>query len=201
MKKLALLLIVAVFASCTSVYFEVPQPKGGEIQNQIPKEIQGTWIKKFDTCYIFAKGYTDVNTSLDSAGKVTGVKRNTQFLSDSMLINKAGKYYVVNFLGDDGNGWQVVIIEKKENGEMAWYYPAAAPFFGSSSTLIVKKVVRSKKKKTFTNKSLLKVEGEHIDKVFYSGQFTMDDIKKVTIPENMVRLLKTDGTFIDDTGK
>ena len=202
MKKLALLLIVAVFASCTSVHFEVTQPKGGEKQTEIPKELQGTWIKVTDTCYVFANGYTDANAKFDSTGKIViGNKRETTLLSDKMILNKAGKYYVANFLTDDGSGWQVVIIEKKENGEIHWYYPATPPFFGSSKTLVVKKVERSKKKKKFSNKSLAKVEGEHIDKVFYSGQFTIDDIKKVTTKENTVRILKPDGTYVDDMGK
>jgi len=201
MKKLALLLIVAVLTSCTSVHFEVPQPMGGEKQSEIPKELQGTWIKNTDTCYVFAKGYTDATAKFDSTGKVViGVKRESTLLSEKMILNKAGKYYVANFLTDDGSGWQVVIIEKKENGEIHWYYPATPPFFGSSKTLIVKKVERTKKKKKITNKSLLKVEGEHIDKVFYTGQFTIDDIKKVTIKENTIRILKTDGTYIDDMG-
>lgn len=192
---------MAVFASCTSVHFEVPQPKGGERLKEIPKELQGTWIHNFDTCYVFAKGYTDVNSTLDSLGKVVKVKRGTMLLSDSVILNKAGKYYVVNFLSDDGNGYQVVILERKDNGEIQWYYPATPPFFGSGNGLVVKKVVRSKKQKTFTNKSLQKVEGEHIDKVFYSGQFGIDDIKKVLILQNTVRVLKTDGTFIDSTEK
>lgn len=200
MRYSILILGLAVFSSCTSVYFEVPQPKGGEKQNEVPKELRGTWISKNDTCYVFAKGYTDATATLDSAGKVAGVKRSTILFSDSVILNKAGKYYVVNFLGDDGNGYQIVIVEKKDNGEIHWYYPATPPFFGSSKTLIVKKVERDKKQKKFTNKSLLKVEDEHIDKVFYSGQFTVDDIKKVLIRENTIRILKPDGTF-DDSGK
>ncbi len=202
MKKLMFLLITAAFTSCTSVYFEVPQPKGGEKQAEIPKELQGMWIKKTDTCFVFAKGYADANAKFDSTGQVViGVKKETNLLSDKMILNKAGQYYVANFLSDDGNGYQVVIIEKKENGEIHWYYPATPPFFGSNKDLVVKKVVRSKKKKTFTNKSLLKVEGEHIDKVFYSGQFSIEDIKKVTIKENTIRILKPDGTYVDDSGK
>lgn len=198
MRKLILLLIIIVFASCTGVYFEVPQPKGGERLKEIPKELQGVWAKNYDTCYVFATGYTDVHSTLDSNGKVSGVNRNTMLLSDSLILNKAGKYYVANSLADDGNGYQVVVLEKKENGEIHWYYPASPPFFGSSKTLIVKKVERSKKQKKFINKSLLDVKGEHIDKVFYSGQFTIDDIKKVTIKENTIRILKPDGTYIDD---
>ena len=191
------MILVALMASCTSVHFEVPQPKGGQGLNEIPKELQGTWVNKKDTCKVFANGYTDINAELDSLGNVENIKKNGRLLSDSTILNKGGAYYVANFLGNDGNGYQVVIIEKKANGEIHWYYPATPPFFGSSKDLVVKKVVRRKGQTKFNNQTLENVEGESIDQVFYLGQFSVEDIKKITIRKNTIRILKPDGTFED----
>ena len=201
MKKLLCFLIVAFFSSCTGVYFNSPQPGDGKKFNSVPAELQGKWIENSDTCIVNSSGMYQTESKKDSAGNVISVKRKWTNLSDSILLFSLDKYYVINILGDDGKGYQVVVIDIQSNGDINWYYPLNAPFFGSRKGLEVVKVNRTVKGKRKTDKSLKAVKGEQIDEVYYSGKLNTDDLKKVMLPVNLIWVLKKDGTAVSPQNK
>jgi len=187
--------LLVFISSCTNVYFDQPQPKNGEILKYVPTELQGTWIEKLDTLYITKHGFEEVNVKTDSAGTIASIKRETHVLSDSLMLQKAGKYYVINIR--ERKKWQVVILDKQNNGDIIWYYPLSPPFFGEGNGLIIQKVKGKINGIETIDKSLTNKDKGSISSVYYQGQFKSKDIKKILIEENQLWIFKTDGTIIE----
>ena len=196
---ITLLALILALTSCTNVYFDQPQPKNGKYLKFVPEELQGKWVDKLDTIFITKNGFEEVNVKTDSLDNIISVKKEKFFLSDSLVLNKAGKFYVINLL-EKGN-WQIIILDKQSNGDIIWYYPSEPPFFGEGNDLKVKKVVGKIKGVETIDKSLTnKDEGTSIT-VYYEGQFRINDIKKVILEENKLWIFKADGSIIDPQKK
>ncbi len=189
--------VLSLLTSCTGVYFEMPQPKGAVRINSVPEELHGKWIDKMDTCIISSEGMLETSTTRDSAGKIISIQKIPTLLSDSVMMFKAGKYYVVNILNNKGKGYEVVVIEKEINGDICWYYPLNSPFFGTGRDYEITKVIRSNNGKEIINKSIKNVQGENIIEVYYKGQMSIGDISKVVQPKNKFSIMKKDGTIIN----
>lgn len=188
-------LLMVVISSCTNVYFDQPQPKNGEILKYIPLELQGIWVDKLDTLYITKHGFEEVNVKTDSSGTISSIKRETHFLSDSLMLQKAEKYYVVNIR--EKKNWQVVILDRQSNGDIIWYYPLNPPFFGEGNGLKIKKVKGKINGIETIDQSLTNKDKGSISSVYYEGQFKSKDIKKILLEENQLWIFKADGTIIE----
>ena len=189
-------------SSCTSVYFDRPQPKGGQRLSSVPEELQGTWIDKYDTVYMRSQELLRVSTELDSMDNIVDVAYYSNVLSDSVRLYKAGNHYVAN-IQDPEKGWEILVIEREADGDIFWYYPLEAPFLKQTLGLRIKKVERSKSIETadstytekFTNKSIKVVEGENIDAIFYKGQFKIKHIPSIIRPGNVYWQWNANGTI------
>lgn len=190
-----LTLLTAFLSSCTNVFFDQPQPKNGKKLKFVPTELQGTWIEQLDTIYITKNGLEEVNVKMDSLDNIASIEREKFYLSDTLVLTKAGKYYVVNLF--EKNNWQVIILDKQSNGDVIWYYPSEPPFFGEGQGLKVKKVTGKINGIKTTDTSLTnKDKGKEIT-VYYEGQFRIKDIKKVLLKENQLWIFKSDGSIIE----
>lgn len=187
--------------SCLSVYFDQPQPKNGIQLKSVPKELQGSWIEKSDTVYIGDNGI--YHYEFDSLSQ-SFVKEGLS-LSDSVLLYKAGEYYVVNFT-DDYKLWEVEIIHRHDNGDLYFYYPRTAPYFGRNINLRVDSISQvyepvmindstGRDRRVLFKKSLKMKNVMSRNAVYYKGQFRIRDIPKVIIPENLDGIYKHDGTI------
>ena len=197
MKKINFIIIgsLIILNSCVSVYFDMPQPKGAVRINTVPQELQGKWNDKTDTCMITNGGMLQISLTRDSSGNIISSKRIPTSLSDSLMLFKAGKYYVVNTLNKEGKGYEVIVIEVQSNGDIGWYNAIKSPFFGTGTGYEVTKVVRTKNGKEIINKSLKNVPGENITEVYYKGQMSITDLSKIVLPKNQFSILKKDGTM------
>jgi len=188
-------LLMVVISSCTNVYFDQPQPKNGEILKYIPLELQGVWVDKLDTLYITKNGFEEVNVKTDSSGTILSIKREAHFLTDSLMLKKADKYYIVNIR--EKKNWQVVILDRQNNGDIIWYYPLNTPFFGEGNGLKIKKVKGKINGIETTDQSLTNKDKGSISSVYYEGQFKSKDIKKILKEENQLWIFKADGTIVE----
>jgi hypothetical protein len=194
------ILLLLGLSSCFHLYFDQPQPKKGIKLTTVPVELQGRWFRDNDTSYIDENGL--FNYDFDSIkGKFI---KDRYALSDSILLFKSGDYYVLNF--KDKSWWEVVIIERKRNGDIYFYYPSTAPYFGKSFGLRVHKIDQhfgsiwindsvARDRHILFKKRLSLKKGISRKAVYYKGQFRIKDIKKVTIPENVLWIFKNDGTI------
>jgi len=190
------------FSSCLSVYFDQPQPKNGVEQNTIPEEMQGRWESSTSTIIISKNCMIAIDLEENDSGDLIAKDTTLMCLSDSINIQKANEYFIVNLLDRNGN-WGICAADILSDGTINWYYPATTPFFGKRGGLKVRKVTYTYKKETGKRKTsplfkkCLKPNKENweINEVYYTGQFKIKNIDKIIIPENLFWSLKPDGTI------
>lgn len=198
---LLLVILIASLTSCFHVYFDQPQPKNGIQLFSVPQDLQGAWIDEGDTTYIGENGlymfdYDSINQQFKKEGFT---------LSDSVLLFKAGDYYVVN-VTDDHIFWEVEILHRHENGDIYFYYPKTAPYFGKNLRLHVDSISQEfepvmlndsigRDRRVLFKKSLKMKHVMTRNAVYYRGQFSIKDIEKVVIPENLERIYRQNGTI------
>ena len=190
------------FSSCVSVHFDQPQPKNGVEQNTIPEEMQGRWASSTSTIIISQNCMIAIDLEKNESGDLVEKDTTLMCLSDSINIQKANEYFIVNLLDRNGN-WGICAVDILPDGTINCYYPTSSPFFGRGSGLKVQKVTYTYKKETGKRKETpffkkcLKPNDDiwEINEVHYTGQFRIKDIKKIIIPENLFWTLKPDGTI------
>lgn len=194
------LIILLSTSSCFHVYFDQPQPKNGIKLPTVPDELHGKWIDVKDTFYIDGSGGFGYDFDSISGNYI----KDGFLLSDSILLYRAGNYYVVNY-SKDRIWWEVEIIERKENGDLYFYYPSKAPYFGKRLGLRVDKIEQEfepvwlndsigRNRHVLFKKSLKMNNVMSRNAIYYKGQFRIKDIKKVTILDNLTIIYKHDGT-------
>lgn len=197
MKKLILISLFGLFGGCTKVYFDQPQPKNAKALNVVPKELRGKWVLDEDTTYITEKGRLDITVYTDSLKK-TEVTKEAAYLSDSLILKKAGKFYVIN--QRDDAGWHITVIKKEKNGDLSWYLPHNYPYFNERHRLKVNKVVlgsgdhRGDSIECKSLKDIKNLDTSDIREVHYKGKLKISDIKKAIVPKNLVYIFKKNGT-------
>lgn len=109
--KIAIVITISIIlSSCLTHYFIEPVPSNAKAQKSMPKPLIGQWNKGNEKHTIDKQKW--INQYEDSTGTV---KTSIEYeLSDSMIIKKAGKYYFVNSLEENGY-WTVYLGFKEKN--------------------------------------------------------------------------------------
>ncbi len=190
--------------SCTTVYFDRPQPKDGEILNEFPDAILNVWSLNEQL------GRLDIEFELNSLviteyekdsltnDMVVG-KRSNITLGDSVILKKCKGFYVLS-LKENEKQYQVACMVLNEEDEVNIYAPQNMPFWKSSRKLKLDSVVVSEGGgfmggSTHTQKNFKLNEGEEIQSVYYTGGIKSKHLKKVIREENLILSLKADGTI------
>lgn len=197
--------ILFVFlCSCTTVYFDRPQPKDGEILNEFPDAILNVWSLNEQL------GRLDIEFELNSLviteyekdsltnDMVVG-KRSNITLGDSVILKKCKGFYVLS-LKENEKQYQVACMVLNEEDEVNIYAPQNMPFWKSSRKLKLDSVVVSEGGgfmggSTHTQKNFKLNEGEEIQSVYYTGGIKSKHLKKVIREENLILSLKADGVI------
>lgn len=147
MKTISILLFLAVtFGGCTSIYFAEPQPRGTEVLESFPKDIQGIYIvdeeEEKDTIHVEASRYTypeifEAHIPMGSLDSLTNIRIVDNLLYNDLLPIKHGitfniendtlhyriKVRLSTYLSDSlilkrqGNIW---VLNEKEEGKNYW---------------------------------------------------------------------------------
>lgn len=190
--------------SCTTVYFDRPQPKDGEILNEFPDAILNVWSLNEQL------GRLDIEFELNSLviteyekdsltnDMVVG-KRSNITLGDSVILKKCKGFYVLS-LKENEKQYQVACMVLNEEDEVNIYAPQNMPFWKSSRKLKLDSVVVSEGGvfmggSTHTQKNFKLNEEEEIQSVYYTGGIKSKHLKKVIREENLILSLKADGTI------
>lgn len=190
--------------SCTTVYFDRPQPKDGEILNEFPDAILNVWSLNEQL------GRLDIEFELNSLviteyekdsltnDMVVG-KRSNITLGDSVILKKCKGFYVLS-LKENEKQYQVACMVLNEEDEVNIYAPQNMPFWKSSRKLKLDSVVVSEGGgfmggSTHTQKNFKLNEGEEIQSVYYTGGIKSKHLKKVIREENLILSLKADGSI------
>jgi len=199
-----LLLITAVFTSCTTVYFDRPQPKDGIIMTEFPEEIQGTWnlMEQLGSLKIelSASSMTMTEYEKDSITNENVVKKSTEvLLGDSIVLKDCKSFYAMN-LKENDKQFQVVTLVTNDQNDLLVYSPKSLPFWKNSCRLKLDSVVVSEGGfmgggEERTQKNFEIAEGENISTVFYSGWLKSKHLKKIHREDNLLLILRQDGTI------
>ncbi len=190
--------------SCTTVYFDRPQPKDGEILNEFPDAILNVWSLNEQL------GRLDIEFELNSLviteyekdsltnDMVVG-KRSNITLGDSVILKKCKGFYVLS-LKENERQYQIACMVLNEEDEVNIYAPQNMPFWKSSRKLKLDSVVVSEGGvfmggSTHTQKNFKLNEEEEIQSVYYTGGIKSKHLKKVIREENLILSLKADGTI------
>lgn len=102
MKRFFLIGTLAIFmGSCTSIYFEEPQPRFKETLSEFPSNVRGTYVMENDTISIKEREYDypelfERSFSLDEIDSFPEIKFEGELLFDETLPVKTGVKFNIN---------------------------------------------------------------------------------------------------------
>jgi hypothetical protein len=200
--------LLLAFASCGTVRFNQPQPKDGIRLTEFPEEVRGTWAHADgDFFTIDSAGITYSRVYLDSARNYEGGAERYVALSDSIRLYRGGKYYVYNELSSRGF-WTFVVSKVDNGGNIYNYRSDDVKFFTKLNELSVDSAKYNVPRydpelnevfqldKTLynpTKKELFKIDSDALTAVYFNGQISIKDLRKIAIRKNLVEIYWADG--------
>jgi hypothetical protein len=199
MKSITYIILIALtLSSCVHVYFVEPQPKAGILLPEVPKELHGKWIDQETKISIDEKGmisYKIREIEIDSMSVEIDTVYSNVLLCDSIKLFKAKQYYVLNYR-ENNSLWEIYVIEKKTNGDVIFYETREPDFFVKDKNLKLKQAhYQVDEKDTLVETLNPKFEGNvRFNSATFTGQMKLKTIKKIAQKENIINILKQDGT-------
>ena len=195
--------VILFVGSCTTVYFDRPQPKDGEVINEFPDEILNVWYlnETLGKLSIEFK-LNSLNITEYEKDSLTNdmlVSKKTKLtLGDSIILKKRKNLYFLS-LKENDNKYQILGMVLNEDDEVDIYAPQNMPFWKNSRRLKLDSVIIGEdgfmSAKTRTQKSFEINDGEDIQSIYYSGSIKSKHLKKMIRKENLVLSLKADGNI------
>ncbi len=195
--------LILFVGSCTTVYFDRPQPKDGELLDEFPDEILNVWYlnETLGKLSIEFK-LNSLNITEYEKDSLTNdmlVSKKTKLtLGDSIILKKRKSLYFLS-LKENENKYQILGMVLNEDNEVDIYVPQSIPFWKNSRRLKLDSVIIGEdgfmSTKTRTQKSFELNEGEDIQSIYYSGSIKSKHLRKMIREENLVLSLKADGNI------
>lgn len=196
--KLALLtILVLIFSSCVSIYFTEPQPIEGIFLSEVPKELHGSWHRGNYEMIIESKGSINYRTShRDTITNALDTLYENLILSDTVHLYKINNLYVLNYR-EKNKPWEIVIIERKRSGNIFIYGSTDTKIFSRDKSLKFVNANFTIDEKDTTVQTLNPNFGYSykLNSATYSGQMSVETVKKLATRKYLFRVLKTDGTY------
>lgn len=172
-------ILLFLFASCSSIYFQEVQPKGGDNLTEIPKELCGIWHGDSEGWKIDEYGFTNIDYQTDTLDNIIDTVYTTTPLSDSTRIYSTKDFYVLN-LRENSQYWEIVVIRPMNNGDIYIYYISDPKIFTKikgikleSANYYIDGELRTVKTVNPDAKSSLK-----FDSAVFSGQMKSGSLRK-----------------------
>ena len=197
------LTFIFIVGSCTTVYFDRPQPKDGEVINEFPDEILNVWYLNEEL------GKLSIELKLNSLNiteyekdslthEMLVTKKTILPLGDSIILKKSKSFYFLN-LKENENKYQVLGLVLNEDNEVDVYTPQKMPFWKNSRRLKLDSVIVKEdgfmSATSRTQQSFIINEGEEIQSIYYSGSIKSKHLKRMIRKENLILSLKADGNI------
>jgi hypothetical protein len=114
-------ILLLLLASCSSIYFQEVQPKGGDNLTEMPEELFGIWQGDSEGWKIDKNGFTNIDYKTDTLDNIIDTVYTITPLSDSTRIYRTKDFYVLN-LRDNSQYWEIVVIRSINKGDIYFYY-------------------------------------------------------------------------------
>ena len=189
--------------SCTTVYFDRPQPRDGKILNEFPDEILNVWsinenLGRLEIEFkLNALVITEYEKDSITNDMIVG-KRSEIALGDSIILKNCKSFYALS-LKEKENQYQIACLVLNGEDEVDIYAPQNLPFWKSSRKLKLDSVEVSNSSafmgpgESRIQKNFDLKEGEEINTVYYSGSLKSKHLKKMIRKENLIMSLTSDG--------
>jgi len=161
LKLSTLVCIILIISSCSSVYYENPQPAGQENLSEFPKKLIGTYVdvEKGDTIAIVSKEGFSINMNSNDV-KIP--------LSEKTILRKYKNYYFLSLKQEADSTWTVYIVKPEKKKTFVLY-----DFANEESTIAQLKAITKVKKQTKsageTPIPVINPSLEELDKILESG--------------------------------
>lgn len=197
MKNLFVIVILSsLLQSCVSIYFTEPQFASGSRLMETPEELRGVWYKGEDKITIDQFAYTGIEYGRDEQNNIKDTAITFIQLCDTNLLFKRKNYYIFNYR-TNAKPWEVAIIHKKWNGDLAFYESRETTLFEKDKNLLFKEANYTINGHDSTVYLLSGyIEGSsRFNSATYSGQMSYRTVKKITVRKNLIFILKKNGSI------
>lgn len=184
-----------LFTSCSHIYFQEVQPRGGDRLNEIPKGLYGEWHGDTESWLINELGITNIDFKTDSLENIIDTVYSTTPLSDSMRIYKSEGIYVFNFR-ENNEYWEIAIFQPQSNGDISIYNISDPKLFAKVKGL---KLVEANYTIDDEYQTVYNLDPEaesslKFESAIFSGQMKLKSLKKV-LHEISPTIFKHNGTI------
>jgi len=216
MKFFLFILIVFSIASCNTVHFNEPQPKNGTRLYSFPEALQGSWTDNSgESMTITASQIISENFQHDSLGNIIDTSYKYESLSDTIQLYEKDGFFVFNEQYADGS-FRIMIAHPKKNGDIGYYFCDEPQVYNkmrglkidSADLYMVEYVSEIDDFIEYDTllvapqqKELYSDNVQQVSSVYYSGQVSIRQFKKICREEFIYFILKSDGTvYVPESG-
>jgi hypothetical protein len=189
-------LILFVLSSCVRIYFKDPQPKGGILLKEFPKELCGEWMEK-GGLLVEKDGISFIEFEKDTLNNTVDTIYQKAYLSDSVSLYKAKDIYVLN-TRKQGQHWEIFALSIQNNGDINVYQITEPQLFAKDKNLHLEEArFMIDERDTIVQTLRLKYEGtQKLKSATFSGQMGIKTVKKaLKQKDQLLLILKKDGSF------
>ena len=190
MKFLIFIVSLLLISSCSHIYFEEVQPKGGVRQSEMPEELYGYWFGESEGWELSENGITNIDFETDSLGNVLDTTYQTTPLSYSLRIYKAKEFYLIH-TRENSPYWEIITLKLMKNGDLNIYHSIDPKIFASVKGL---KLEYANYDIDEESQNVNKLDPEHNESIIFnhalfSGQMKVRQLRKIvkSIPPDTLR--------------
>jgi hypothetical protein len=195
--KLLIIITISLLtlSSCVTIYFTEPQPKGGERILKVPKELYGKWFSETEGWKIDESGLTLIDVKIDSVLNTVDTTYKTSSLSESLRMYKEKELYILNSR-DNRNYWDVIILNRLDNGDINIYRPTDPTLFNDDKKLKLKEAVFliNGEERTVQSLDPIYKDSSKFQSALFSGQMDTETLRKIVKKDNLILIFKNDGS-------
>jgi len=192
---IALSTLLLLLASCSHIYYEEVQPKGGVYLSGMPDELVGTWFTEQEGWQLSENGITNIDFRTDSLDNRIDTLYKTTPLSDSLRFYRAEDLYVLNSR-ENRSYWEIIIFEPLANGDINVYVVSDPKIVASIKGVKLEEAIYYVDGEPRSGKTLEpEAEGSlRFSSALFSGQMKYKSLIKtlISIPPT---ILRKDGTI------
>ncbi len=185
-----------LFTSCSHIYFQEVQPKGGVMLTEMPKELYGKWFEANSEGWeINQFGITKIDFKTDSMENIIDTVYSTTPLSDSMRIYKSEGLYILNYR-EKCEYWEIAFFQPQTNGDISIYNISDPKVFAKVKgiKLVEANYTIDDEYRTVYNLDPEAESSLKFESAIFSGQMKLKSLKKV-LNETSPTIFKYDGTI------
>ncbi len=189
MKSVIVLLISSfLLFSCAHIYFTEVQPKEGKQLKEIPKELLGEWkTGEKEVLRLEKTGMTTINFKTDDTITIETP------LSDTFQLFMADGIYVFNYK-ERNSPWEIMVVQVQENGDINLYQNLDPKLYTKDKNLKLLSSTYEVDGTELEFKDLQTGDEYEFVQATFSGKMYSQTLRSIINTDNLVSILKTDGT-------